>query len=203
MRFARKLFLLVLVAVPAMAFAAATASAQVQVFHEDALGQPICGNGSSSNGCYTHAEGEIRFDGHVFGIEATVSNCHVELEAHIEGDGDVTVESAFFTHHPGVADCTRQPCGLEWLGNLEEEGSGDEFFHLFFCIEPIGGGTDQACDVEIPLETTGDHQYHLIFDNLRGNGTPPCELGGTGVERDEVRIENAGEDQHEDIEIVH
>jgi hypothetical protein len=206
MRIARKLFLLALVAVAAMAFAASTASAQgIEVLHEDAPGQPHCGDGITQEGCLIHAEGEILLGGHVFGIEATVSNCHVEMEAHIEGDGGISVESVVLTDHPGVDDCVRQPCQLPWLGNGEEddpEGSG-EVVHAIFCIEPVGGGTDQVCDVEVPLATTGDHQYHLLFDDLPGTGTPPCELGGSGVNRDELRIENAGEDQHEDIEIVH
>jgi hypothetical protein len=204
MHVARKLFLFALVVVAVMAFAASTVSAQgIQVANEDAVGQPLCGDGVTAEGCLIHAEGEILLGGHAFGIEATVSGCHYELEAHIEGNGGISFESVVLTDHPGVDDCVRQPCQLPWLGNIEEE-TGNESVHYLFCIEPVGGGSDQVCDVEVPFETTGDHQYHLVFDDLAGSSTLSCELGGSGAQRDELRIESAGcDDQHDTIEIVH
>jgi hypothetical protein len=204
MRIARKLFLLALTAIAAMAFAASAASAQgpVEVVVEGGQHCPPV-LGPDSGGCIVHFGNEAGGDevslvGHVFGIEATASDCLVELEARIDEDGEGYVYAANY-HGDAAHGCTRTPCGLPWRIHGEEDeplGSGERI-HAEFCAHPTSG-SDNRCLVEAPIVDSGGHNYEIPLADQPGTTHlgAECELTSG-----ELHLEVAT--PHQDIEIIH
>jgi hypothetical protein len=209
MRIARKLFLLALTAMAAMALAASTASAQtIQVVQEDQANAhcPAAPN-STSGGCVVHGTGEIALVGHIFGIEATASDCNVEFEARLDEDGEGYAYSAAYTGD-ATHNCTRTPCGLPWRIHGEELGAASaeqETLTVEFCARP-SSGSDNRCLTDVPISDTGDHDYRLTFNDLGGTSHlgADCELTSGAVNLETGVSEPPSNDlPHREIEIIH
>jgi hypothetical protein len=203
MRITRKIALLAFTAITAMVFAASTAAAQtVQIVQEDNNNQhcPAAPN-STTGGCVIHGAGEILLIGHVFGIEATASDCNVDFEARIDEDGEGYIYSAGYSGD-ATHNCTRTPCRLPWRMHVEELGGGLIRLRVEWCARPTSGG-DNVCLHDVPILDDNDHNIHFIFDDLGGihHVGSACELTSgivtieTGTQFDDA--------PHREIEIVH
>jgi hypothetical protein len=202
MRIARKLMLLALTAMAAMALAASTASAQtVEVVQEDAANAHCTAvPNSTSGGCVIRGVGEIALVGHIFGIEATASDCNVNFEARIDEDGEGYAYSAAYTGD-ATHNCTRTPCGLPWRIHGEETNPG-EALTVEFCARP-SSGSDNRCLTNVPISDTGDHDYRLTFSDLGGVNHlgADCELTSGAVNIDTGAANT--DTPHREIEIIH
>jgi hypothetical protein len=197
---ARKFMLLILAATAAATLGASTATAHsVEVLEEDTGVHCPAVTHWSSGGCDLWSIGELSLAGHAFGIEATVSDCEVDLRGRIDENGEGIFYSATYTNHPGVLDCTRQPCRLPWYIRIDESSSevNPEVLKVEFCVEPIGGGTDQLCIVATNFSGT-EHSYWPFRNEVTGvgHGGPNCEVGDLGSLGMQLDIFNT-------VEIVH
>jgi hypothetical protein len=195
---ARKLFLPIAIGLLVMGAAATPAGAQVEsvdVYDEDTGGQCSAVPNSATGGCLVHASGEASLVGHVFGIEATASDCVIELEARVDGDGEGYVYSASYSGDASH-NCTRTPCGLPWGLHIVETGGDTERLETEFCARPSSGG-DNRCLASIPMTDVGDHAYRFTLADVAGANHlgADCELNSGAI--------NVEGFPHDDIEIVH
>jgi hypothetical protein len=192
MRNVRKLMLLAVTALAAMAFAATSASAQTLEITNEAGGahcSAVSLSGTDVNGgCLTHAtsEANIELRKHVFGIESHITSCNNEFAGRVSEDATGYI----FEQVLSGASCTRQACkpageGTPWAAS-GSEGSfleGEEFLTTNFCVEPVGGGTDETCEIDVPLDdgTAGNHvQEYGHASEMSSHGITGfrCELTG-------------------------
>lgn len=141
-----------------------------------------------NGGCLTHAssEGNIELRKHVFGIESHITNCSHEFAARVGEDmtGDV-LEQAL-----AGASCSRQACkdgageGFPW-SLTGSEGVGLEaaqFVTATFCVEPVGGGTGEVCEIDVPFDAyASQHRQeygHATEISAHGSTGMRCELIG-------------------------
>jgi hypothetical protein len=193
MRNARKLLLGGLTAIVAMGLGSATASAQtIEVTNESggAHCTAVSLTGTDVNGgCLTHATGETATElrKHVFGIESHISSCLNEWNARSNEDAQGYIFEQVFTG----ASCVRQACkngsgeAIPWVssGNEGSALEGSEFLTTNFCVEPVGGGTDETCEIDIPLQTPGGGNHTTEFGHASEMGSHGisgfrCELVG-------------------------
>jgi hypothetical protein len=208
MRNLRTLALLVMAALTVMAAIASTASAtnksatapDLEIRDEEVAGQPHCAavslTGTDVNGgCLIHADSEaagVELRKHVFGIESHITSCTNEFFGRVDEHG----EGYIFEQLLAGAGCVRQPCkdaageGIPWkahgyegmpeANNGTEEGS--EYLETTFCIEPVGGGTDESCEIEVPFQSYANphRQEFGHATELAGHGISGfrCELVG-------------------------
>lgn len=174
-----------------MAVAASSASAQtLEITNEDTgLHCPaVSVTGTDVNGgCLGHAASEsVEIRKHVFGIESHITTCNLEFHGRVNEDGGgQATEQAF-----SGASCQRQACkvGAEaqpWpVQGVEVLGTG-EILTATFCIEPLGGGSDETCEIDLPLsQAPPDHTVELgAATELSAHGVSGfrCELVGHWV----------------------
>lgn len=230
MRTVRKLSLLVGAALATTAFVAPTALAQIEEDHETlevtneasqqhcpAVNQDI----SVSSGCLIHAtsEGGVLLRKHVFGIESSITTCNTETWGRVNEDA----EGYIFHQQLTGASCQRQPCKVSgvstpWPGHGDEAHNpgvdgetgvtsieGTEVGTFTFCVEPIGGGTDESCEISGPGNgiLAVSHQGeggHVTEVPGHGVGGFRCEIVGHGqTESTEGFLENDNTKQEESI----
>jgi hypothetical protein len=195
-----------------LALGASTASAQTPTveIREEHTGlhcPPIVGVGTAG-GCEIHVVGEISLVGHVFGIEATASDCNVELEGRVDEDGEGYVTAAEFSGDL-AHNCTRTPCGLPWRLHIDEPSNGALTGNAEFCARP-SSGADNRCLAAAPLTDSGDHDYEFTFNDLGGvsHVGADCELtsGSLHIEKGSPVLDHLQEapgQRHHEIEIIH
>jgi hypothetical protein len=193
MRNVRKLVLLAVMALAAMALAAPSASA-LEITNE--AGGAHCAavtlNGSDvDGGCLTHAtsNGTIELRKHVFGVESTITTCDNEFTGRVNEDASGYI----FEQVLSGAGCTRQACvvsgeGTPWAANgTETLGSNPTSGTLTtnFCVEPVGGGSDETCEIDVPFAQNagaGNHtQSYGQAGEMPSHGISGfrCELVGS------------------------
>jgi hypothetical protein len=172
-----------------------------------------------AGGCLIHATSvfTVELRKHVFGIESHITSCNNEFSGRINEDA----EGYIIEQHFAGASCQRQPCietgesaGTPWPVHGDEAHNpgvdGEtgvaspvightEVLTTNLCVEPVGGGADESCEVDIPFNQTGaPHIHELGFDSiteLSGHGISGfrCELVGHWISENsgvgEVRIE--------------
>lgn len=231
MRTVRRLSLLAGAALAATVFAAATALGQIEEAHEtlevtDEVTTDHCpavnANPAVSSGCLLHAtsEGSVELRKHVFGIESHITNCNTETWGRVNEDAEGYIFHQLLTG----ASCQRQPCKVSgvstpWPGHGDEAHNptldrgetgvssieGTEVGEFVFCVEPLGGGSDESCEIEGPGNgiLAVSHQGeggHVTEIPGHGIGGFRCEIIGHGqTESTEGFLENNNTKQKEDI----
>jgi hypothetical protein len=210
----RKLLLLTVMAVAATAVVAApTAFGQNLENHEtlEVLKEPTLGHcpavtkptsHTTSGGCLIHVKstGEVEVRKHIFGIESHIGRCENEFWGRLNEDGEgYVIHQKLIPHPDGL--CVRQPCTepgesvpTPWPAHGDEghvpgvDGEtgvpAGEYLVFTFCFEPIGGGSDESCEVSAPFNAVGGAGHNYEFGNvgaeIPGHGTSGfrCELVG-------------------------
>jgi hypothetical protein len=141
-----------------------------------------------SGGCLIHAksQGEVELRKHVFGIESHITSCENEFWGRLNEDAEGYITHQLLSH----ASCVRQPCKeagestpTPWPAHGDEVhkpgvngetgvaspiAGHTEVLTTNFCIEPIGGGADETCEIDVAFnQTATPNQY---------------EFGGAGTE---------------------
>ena len=204
MRIARKLMLLATMAMAAMALMAPSASAtdpNIQIVDES--GTPCPGvqrdapesAHTVSGGCFIHAEGEVRYFLHIFGIESTEAICRVEFEGRIQANGEGYITAVTETPHPPedeqcndatVEECTEAQSNVHgnefpWHGTGEEIDTGVVEAHFDVCLDPAEAG---ECFGEFVVNVTdeentptaGMEQQHFRATDQRLGTSALCEF---------------------------
>jgi hypothetical protein len=206
MRLARKLFLLATMIVAALALSASAASAQVHVEQEHGIGD---NEPCAEIGCHFEVKAEVAIPLvlQTAGGPVTLSNCEVHLETRVGEDGTGTVTRITLTNTtpPSNPGCTRTACDTAggvvtpWPLSIAE-AAGVETVETTFCLRTIAsgpGGAGTMCDVHLPWNDNGSHQYEI-----GNNATYSCEnLPPVSIQN--VHFINEGGTPKEDIEIVH
>jgi hypothetical protein len=144
-------------------------------------------------GCLTHAtsEGTIELRKHIFGIESHITGCNNEFAARFLSDGSGWI----FEQALSGASCSRQACrvpntsnppileGDPWKAHgTESFGSGQGTLTTSFCVEPVGGGTDETCEIDVPFRSySNEHrQEYGQVGEMSSHGMTGfrCELVG-------------------------
>lgn len=178
MYLARRAMLLVGIAIIAMAVVGSPASAQtVEVTNE--------GSGTHCSPCAIHETGEMLITGHSFGIEATVSDCNVELVGTINEDGEGATE-ADLTDHAPANDCTVFPCKdamgnkIPWTTRIFETNSTTRR-EREWCWESMPGGVHRRVHHVSLMIEGGSHDHEIDDSDVTGmspTGGPPAEFTG-------------------------
>jgi hypothetical protein len=181
--------LLAVATLAAIAFAAPSAPAQSLEFsgewdgtHCPAVHKTVT---DVNGGCLFHAfpDHTTIFRKHVFGIESTITYCHLELHGRIDENG------SGYALEQNLSGCSRQACatngeGDPWPFTSSELGGNTKAMTLTLCIEPTGGGTDETCEIDLPFRDIAGHGYELgNGSELASHGTSGfrCELEGHWV----------------------
>jgi hypothetical protein len=214
MRLARKLFLLATMAVAALALSASAATAQVHIEQEHGVSDnepcpALTGPPNVTGGCHL----EIRSERHLplvlqtAGGPVTLSNCRVHLEGRVGEDGVGWVTRMTFTPEipPTNPSCTRAPCDsaagvvTPWPVAITE-AAGVGTVETTFCLRTIAsgpGGAGTSCEVHLPWNDNGSHQYEYgVSATYSCENLPPVSIQN-------VHFINEGGTPKEDIEIVH
>lgn len=232
MRNVRKLLLLAAMALAAVGLSVPAAFGQVQENHEtleilDGQGNhcPAVNMATHSGGCLIHATSEtnVELRKHVFGIESHITSCTHELWGRSNEDAEGWITSHNFIGGPS---CVRQPCKVsgvsqEWPAHADEghvvgvDGEtgvpAGEWGTVTFCVEPVGGGTDESCEIDIPANQAGAGlaEFGQVTE-MAGHGFSGfrCELIGHwntehGVGDDENEENLPGAESEDEITIVH
>lgn len=179
----------------AMAIPASAVHAQTLEFTHEFTGNHCpsvtrLGN-SVDGGCLIHATSEwtVELRKHVFGIESTITSCNHEFHARLNEDGTGYVIESNLTG----AGCARQACKdqgvfiIPWSASAYEGlpssgvGEGSEYLTVGMCYEPVGGGTDEMCELDIPYQTDASHRGELghVFEMpSHGFTSSRCEIVG-------------------------
>jgi hypothetical protein len=192
MRFSRSL--LAVTAFLAVAALAPTASAEVEGYSEpdDQPCPSVTTTGTDVNGgCLMHiaSEDTVELRKHVFGIESHITRCESEFMTRIAQNADgYAFEPQLSTGSTGT--CTREACAesagesTPWPVSANEGTpiEGTEYMTVNFCVEPIGGGTDESCEIDIPFQSSEtDHSIEFGHaSEIPGHGISGfrCELVG-------------------------
>jgi hypothetical protein len=126
-----------------------------------------------SGGCLFHgAGGTAELRKHVFGIESHITTCGAEFHGRVNEDAEGVMVNQTFSG----ASCNRQPCqeageagptpwpvhgdeahnvGIDGESGLSPVDSHREFLTVTFCVEPIGGGADESCEIDFAANQVG------------------------------------------------
>jgi hypothetical protein len=193
MHIALKLALLVVAGTMLMT---STASAQtIEVVEEETNEHCPAVLDADTGGCLRHGVGEATLTGHVFGIEATASDCNVEFEGRADEDGEGYTFGASLTGDASH-NCTRTPCNLPWRTHGEELTGSSATVTFEFCLRP-SSGPDNVCLVNTTAVDLGNHVYET---NL--NDVPGTTHGGAACEYD-IRLSGEIDATHPAVEVVH
>lgn len=200
--------LLALTAVAAIAVASPMASAMtIEPRYDD--DETPCSSVSLSGtdvdgGCLLHAtsEGGVAVKNHTFGVEATIATCSSEFHARIDEAGEGYVLEQVLTNPPGLT-CTAQACKSSgeqqpWPMHVLDAGGGEEALGMTVCLEPLGGGTDATCELDLPFyETEDENVYEVGGEEVaaHGGGGFNCEVEGHW--NTEVGATHDGEEEEE------
>jgi hypothetical protein len=205
MRLARKLMLLATMAIAAMALAAPSAFGQNDVEVTNEATGAHCGT-LATTPCSAHgvSTGSVTLTAHVFGAESVQTVCNNEFTLQTDEDGN----GRLINQNLSGASCTRQPCRdadnnvLPWNGTGAETAVGVLRLTVNFCVEPIGGGSDTTCELEVPIKHSGGHAYEFGTKDAKGN---PVEIAchGTAGFRGEVTGHWVSEGTTSGLEIKH
>lgn len=194
--------LLLLVAVTVASTAMFSTQASAVISYSEEIGGS-CGSfvllwGTDvDGGCRTHAtsEGRVELRKHIFGIESHITSCNSEFSGRFESAGyGYLLEQVF-----SGAGCNRQACRVfidddppiwevsPWNA-IGREGvpdglaEGTEFLTTDFCVEPVGGGADETCEIDIPFQSYSNQhrQEYGHVSEMSAHGSPGsrCELVG-------------------------
>jgi hypothetical protein len=180
MRNARNFSLLAVMAV-AMALTAPTVSATNVITVTNADGT-MCPH--LPTGCKIHMEGEMTTYFHIFGIESTEWECHIELRgtASSGGFGEITAQTITpGNHDKDCLNATQPPCSgsLPWPWQAERDADGVVRVHYDLCLAPfeLSGSTCSGefittlSEIGLPVEV----QTQSASD-LRVGASSFCEL---------------------------
>jgi hypothetical protein len=154
-----------------------------------ACGTATASGTGATGGCLGHMTSEsggVVLKKHVFGVESTISTCSMEFHTRTSTNGTgFAIEQVL-----SGAGCTRQSCksaggeAQAWAASGTESASaqeGGEFITTNFCVEPVGGGTDETCEIDLAFnETATLHRYEAGHAaEMPGHGISgfKCELG--------------------------
>jgi hypothetical protein len=190
----RKISKGLLVVVAALGFVAVPASASTLGVLNEATGT-ICPavtlSGTDVNGgCLIHAnsEGTVELRKHVFGIESHITACNSEFHGRISSGTAIPGSAAtgyIFEQVLSGAGCSRQACAF--VGEAKAwpftafEGAGQsgaaalEHMATNLCFEPVGGGTDETCEIDLPF-----HAHEPGWAHYQEIGYP-FELSSHGI----------------------
>jgi hypothetical protein len=120
-----------------------------------------------SAGAGIHMSGQLSLTVHVPGVgEVLFSECDEEYGGTVYEDGSGTFSSVSFSG----PNCMRQACegGAEADPPFQvEDGLGGErTLHFVHCLEPLGGGEHQECELLLPgfTDPEEDHSYSVEAD---------------------------------------
>jgi hypothetical protein len=206
--------LFVTIAVAALLLSASAAAAQIHIEeeHSSVLTEPcpalVIGT-PTAGGCHFEVKSEVFIPLvlQTAGGPVTLFACgwHLEVRVGEDGVGRVTRMTLTDPSPPMSPGCTRTACDSaggvvsEWpLSTLE--AAGVEVIEFTFCLRTIAsgfGGAGTSCEVHLPWNDNGSHQYEI------GNSTTySCEnLPPVSIQN--VHFINEGGTPKEDIEIVH
>ena len=200
MRYLSRLLLVAAMAVATITFGVSGASAQTLELTDENTGNHCAAVATSgtnvTGGCLIHAnsEGTVELRKHVFGIESHITNCNNEF--HGRADEDASNASRIFEQHLTGANCARQACaetfekgGTPWVasgfeGTPQGLVEGTEYLTTNFCVEPVGGGADEMCEIDVPFQTAENQHRaefgHNVAVEMPGHGISGfrCELKG-------------------------
>jgi hypothetical protein len=181
-----------------LALAAGSASAQTLEIKTEAANPAHCPAVTLSGtdvdgGCLGHAEGiNIELRKHVFGVESHITRCNNEFHGRMNEDASGYVFEQILTNPSGGGTCARQPCkdgageAIPWAATGSEGASleGNEYMTTNYCVEPVGGGTDEFCEIDVPGAPVGSHDGeagHATEMSAHGVSGYRCELIGHWV----------------------
>lgn len=141
-------------------------------------------------GCLTHATSNagVVLRKHVFGIESNITTCDNEFAGRLSEDAEGYLLEQVLTG----AGCSRQACkpsseATPWAahgfeGTPQGVTEGDEYLTMNFCAEPVGGGTDETCEIDVPFQTY-EQQHRQEYGHTSEMGSHGisgfrCELVG-------------------------
>jgi hypothetical protein len=136
-----------------------------------------------NGGCHMHITGEHEFRKHVFGVETHITNCAIESAVRINGSG-----SGFYLEQILTGPtCSRQAVkvggeAVPWPFS-DSEVSGGILRTVNFAIEPVGGGTDETCEIDLPINPRAQsHKWEIgratIEFSSHGISGFRCEIVG-------------------------
>ena len=195
MRITYKLMLLAVIAMALMA-PSASANEAIQVVAEGGTPCPSVQRNAPesahtvSGGCFSHAEGEVRFFLHIFGIESTEWTCRVAFEGRIQANGEGYITSVVESSHPLDAQCndaTISPCTeaqsnnhggeFPWHGTGEEDSLGVVGAHFDVCLDPAEAG-----------ECFGEFRVNIHEEENENHGVPSAGMETQHFEATDERL---------------
>ena len=163
-----------------------------------------------NGGCVIHATSEsaVTLKKHVFGIESTITTCDIEFHARLDDDAS----GYMFEQQITGAGCTREACAesagesTPWAFTGAEGSAleGDKFLATSLCVETLGGGADETCEIDLPLDSPAHfiELGHVTEMSAHGLSGFRCELvghwttetGGThdGANEEAVELDGVG-----------
>jgi hypothetical protein len=200
MQTVRKLLLLLAAAIATIALGASSAAAQTPtlevVKESDGTHCPAVTD-VLTGGCPVELSGEVALISHFGGIEISVSDCVVNLEARFDEDGEGYVYSASYAQD-ATHVCTQSPCGIPWRIHMDEFAAELEKMTFEICWLPNGGGANSRCLVQPPINDSTNHAYDVSFNDVAGI----IHLGGA-CELTSGRFYFIFNTAHPAIEILH
>jgi hypothetical protein len=193
MRNAHRLLWLAAVAVTTMVLVSPATAQTLEIAEEAGAHCPaVTLSGTDvDGGCLTHitSNGNVELRKHVFGIESHITSCVHELHGRISEDAEGYLLEQVLS---GVG-CQRQACiasGSEptpweihsFEGTPQGVTEGSEYMTLTFCVDPLGGGQDELCEIDIPFQGyVSQHRQeygHAAELSAHGVSGFRCELVG-------------------------
>lgn len=113
-------------------------------------------------GCLLHTEGKLEFRKHVFGVESHITKCDLEANERLNEDGSgYYLEQVLFG-----TNCTRRPVRDELGESIPWSVSHAETNDMLvrtvnFMLEPVGGGTDETCEIDLRMTNVSGHTWEV------------------------------------------
>jgi hypothetical protein len=153
-------------------------------------------------------QGPMTLLAHIPGVgELAASVCQdVEFHGHINEDGSGEFDDVEIF---GTGTCTREACREggghqeHWPFQIEEDHStGLEMVHLTWCLEPVGGGEHDICEMEVPLvhDPEDAHHYTITTTDPGATNGVDCATHTPGVT---IEVYAAWELDGRALEVVH
>jgi hypothetical protein len=170
----------------AIAMALSAPSASALTVNDESTSTACPALSGSGGGCSLHVNGEVQLQDHVFGVETTSSDCVVELNGRIGGNGTGKVDTVTFSDHGVANDCQRSSCDVPWDVTLTSSG-GVPYMTSGFCASD--GANKQSCKVTLAVQESG-HTYTSVF-HVGSINVEGCEAEGQfAVEGGTIELAN-------------